>query len=128
MAKFLDANIILRYLLGDPEADKIEKVFKKQEEIYVADIVIAEVIWTFTSFYKWKKGKIIPRIRTFLSPGFVKADKVLLNKALDYYEEYNVDYVDAYLVALMKDRKERSIYSFDKHFDKIPQTHRIEPK
>lgn len=127
MAKFVDANIILRYLLGDPEAEKIEKIFQKRKEIYVADIVIAEVIWTFTSFYNWKKDKFIPRLKTFLTPEFIKADKKLLNRALDIYAKYNIDYIDAYLVASMKKKKVKFIYSLDKHFDKIPGVRRIEP-
>lgn len=128
MTKFIDANIILRYLLGDPEAEKIDKIFQKQEEIYVADIVIAEVIWTFTSFYNWKKEKFIPKIRIFLSPGFINANKRLLNKALEIYEKYNIDFIDAYLISLMEKKKIKSIYSLDRHFNRIPGVKRIEPK
>ena len=128
MAKFVDANIILRYLLDDPEADSVERIFKKQKEIYVADIVIAEVIWTFTTFYKWRKDRFIPKIKSFLSPGFIKADKKMLNEALDIFEKYNIDYIDANLISLMEKRKIKSIYSFDRHFDKIQDIRRIEPK
>ena len=128
MAKFVDANIILRYLLDDPEADSVERIFKKQKEIYVADIVIAEVIWTFTTFYKWRKDRFIPKIKSFLSPDFIKADKKMLNEALDIFEKYNIDYIDAYLISLMEKRKIKSIYSFDRHFDKIQDIRRIEPK
>lgn len=128
MTKFVDANIILRFLLDDPEAEKVEKVLQKKEEIYVADIVVAEVIWTFTSFYKWRKEKFIPKIKSFLSPDFIKADKKLLNKALDIFEKYNIDYIDAYLISLMGRKKVKSIYSFDSHFDKIPKVKRVEPK
>jgi|SRR3990167_7044453 len=128
MAKFVDANIILRYLLGDPEADSVERIFKQQKEIYVADIVIAEVIWIFTTFYKWRKDKFIPKIKSFLSPDFIKADKKLLNEALDIFEKYNIDYIDAYLISFMAKKKVKSIYSFDRHFDKIQDIRRIEPK
>ena len=128
MAKFVDANIILRYLLGDPEADSVERIFKQQKEIYVADIVIAEVIWIFTTFYKWRKDKFIPKIKSFLSPDFIKADKKLLNEALDIFEKYNIDYIDAYLISLMEKKKVQSIYSFDRDFDKVQSVRRIEPK
>jgi len=128
MAKFVDANIILRYLLDDPEADSVERIFKQQKEIYVADIVIAEVIWTFTTFYKWRKDRFIPKIKSFLSPDFIKADKKILNEALDIFEKYNIDYIDAYLISLMEKKKVQSIYSFDRDFDKVQSVRRIEPK
>ena len=128
MAKFVDANIILRYLLDDPEADSVERIFKKQKEIYVADIVIAEVIWTFTTFYKWRKDRFIPKIKSFLSPDFIKADKKILNVALDIFEKYKIDYIDAYLISLMEKKKVQSIYSFDRDFDKVQSVRRIESK
>ncbi|OGM11244.1 hypothetical protein A2V80_03380 [Candidatus Woesebacteria bacterium RBG_16_39_8b] len=128
MAKFVDANIILRYLLDDPEADSVERIFKKQKEIIVADIVIAEVIWTFTTFYKWRKDRFIPKIKSFLSPDFIKADKKILNVALDIFEKYKIDYIDAYLISLMEKKKVQSIYSFDRDFDKVQSVRRIEPK
>ena len=128
MAKFVDANIILRYLLDDPEADSVERIFKKQKEIFVADIVIAEVIWTFTTFYKWRKDRFIPKIKSFLSPDFIKADKKILNVALDIFEKYKIDYIDAYLISLMEKKKVQSIYSFDRDFDKVQSVRRIEPK
>ena len=119
MTKFLDANIVLRYLLGDPGFEEIKNVLVREEDLYIADIVIAEVIWTFTSFYKWKKDKFIPKLRTFISPGFIKAEKKLLNRALDLYEVNNIDYIDAYTIALMEKMKVRSIYSHDKHFEAL---------
>lgn len=126
--KFIDANIILRYLVGDLEAEQIEKFFQKQKEFYVADIILAEVIWILLSFYKWKKDKFIPKIKTFLTPSFIKADKRLIENALTIYAENNIDYIDAYLVALMKKNKSKDLYSFDRDFDKIPGIRRIEPK
>jgi len=72
MASFIDANLILRYLLNDPEAESIEKLFQKQEELILSSLVIAEVIWTLTSFYRWKKPKIIPPLLSLIKLPFIK--------------------------------------------------------
>jgi len=52
----------------------------------------------------------------------------LLEKAVDYYLYRNVDFIDAYIVALMEKLKISDIYSFDKkHLARINTINRIEP-
>ena len=127
MASFIDANLILRYLLNDPEAESIEKLFQKQEELILSSLVIAEVIWTLTSFYRWKKPKIIPPLLSLIKLPFIKADKRLILNALEIYHQHNIDYIDAYLAALMNKRGAKILYSYDKDFDKIKPITRRKP-
>ena len=121
MASFIDANLILRYLLNDPEAESIEQLFQKREDLILSSIVIAEVVWTLTSFYHWKKDQIIPPLLSLIRLPFIKVDKNLILNALEIYHQHNIDYIDAYLVALMSKRKVKTLYSYDKDFDKIKQ-------
>lgn len=127
MASFIDANLILRYLLNDPEADSVEQLFQKQEELILSSMVVAEIVWTLTSFYHWEKDKIIPPLLSLIRLPFIKADKSLILNALEIYHQHNIDYIDAYLVALMNKKRVKTLYSYDRHFDKIPGITRREP-
>ena len=127
MASFIDANLILRYLLNDPEAESVEQLFRKQEDLILSNLVVAEIVWTLTSFYRWRKDKIIPPLLGLIKLPFIKADKNLLLSALEIYHKHNIDYVDAYLIALINKRKIKTLYSYDKHFDKIKHIPRREP-
>jgi len=126
--KFIDANFVLRYLLGDPQAEKVRKVLESGEPLYMPEIVFAEVVWTLTSYYKWKKGIITDVLSKFLVLGNIKTDKKLLIQALEIYRSANIDYIDAFIAAFMFKKGNKEIYTFDKHFDKIKGIKRIEPR
>lgn len=128
MADFIDANLLIRYLLNEPKAELVEKLFISGKKLYLTDIVLAEVIWTLTSFYRFKKEKFIQPVLDLLAQGFIEANKKLLKNALEIYGRYNVDYIDAYLAASVLESKGKKIYSFDRDYDKIPGIHRVEPK
>ena len=128
MSKFIDANIVLRFLLNDVGATKVERLLRKEDSLYLADIVLAEIVWTLNVYYKKDKKEFISQLKDFLLQDSIKADKKLLLATLEIYEKEKIDYIDAYLVALMKKRKERNLYSFDRHFDRIFGIRRIEPK
>lgn len=128
MKRFLDTNIIIRYLLDGPEASAIEKILKGKAELILADIVIAETVWTLLSHYKWRKEKIIPPLQSLLRLESIQANKNTLLEALQIYSNHNIDYIDAYLTVLMKKEGADAIYSLDRDFDKIPAVHRIEPR
>lgn len=125
---FLDSNIILRYLLGDSKASKVERILKDKKILVISDIVIAEVVWTLGRFYKWPKGKIVQFLLVLLKNGNVEFNENTIFPTLNTFLKYNVRYTDAYISVTMRQSKVKSIYSFDKDFDKIPEINRLEPK
>ena len=125
--RYLDSNVILRYLLDEPQASSIEKILRKKEKLILLDIVFAEVIWILGRFYKWKKEKIIVVASGLLKLNNIKANNKLLLRSLEIYGNQNVKYTDAYIAANMLTKGKGSIYSHDKHFDKISGIGRIEP-
>lgn len=125
--KFLDSNIILRYLLGEPKASSIEELLKGKHKLILLDIVFAEVIWTLIRFYKWRKDRVISFTSSLLKIENVLVNKNLLLKSLEIYKNHNIKYTDAYIVASMAEKGVKQIYSFDRDFDKIPGVRRIEP-
>src|SRR3989344_1655210 len=77
----VDANVIIRFLLNDhPRLSPIAtslfyKAQKKLINVYLDEVILAEVIWTLSSFYKIKKADLIENIEKFLSQDWVVSKK-----------------------------------------------------
>ena len=121
---FLDANVILRYLLNDiPEqADAVDELLKEAEEgkilLRTTALVIAEIVWTCESYYELPKEEIRDKVLAILStPGLEVENAELLAEAAILYVEKNVDFIDAYNACWAKREGIRFAYTFDlKHF------------
>lgn len=124
---WIDANVILRYLLNDHQefSQKAQKIMLEAEQgrlkLLVAPITIAEVVWTLESFYKIPRKEIADILSAFVCADGIKAeeeDVVLF--ALKSYKESNVDFIDAYLSHHMAKLGNRKIFTFDKkHFSRL---------
>lgn len=129
MVKIIDANLILRYLLGDREAGKVEKLLRSKNKLLLSDVILAEIVWVLDSYYKWNRFKIVESLVMLIKLPSIVCNKFLLAETLTIFgSQRSFDFADAYSVALMKQSKIRDIYSFDKDFDKIPKVNRLEPK
>ena len=131
--KFIDTNIILRYLTGDDsqKAKKSEQLFQKtstgQETLYTSTLVIAEVVWTLEKFYKLRKDQIVACIQKILNtPHFECDEKDVLMTAIGLYQLKGIDFIDAYNAVIMETKSIDTVYSYDLHFDLIPPLKRIE--
>ncbi len=132
--KFLDTNIILRYLtLDNPsKAQKCEILFQRvasgKEILFTSTLVIAEVVWVLEKAYKLSKTEIGGLIQKILNTPHIECDeKDVLMAAAGLYQLKNIDFIDAYNAILMQGRKITAIYSYDTHFDNIPPLERVEP-
>lgn len=129
MPRAIDANLILRYLLDDPEAPRVEKLLKdERKKLILPDVVVAEVVWVLDSFYKWDRKKIAQFVTSLLHLETIQSNEALLTAALDIFRDKKVDFVDAYLASLAHKGEIKGVYSFDKDFDKIPKVRRLEPR
>ncbi len=134
MRGYVDANVILRFITGDPPemAAHSAALFRSVENgdtvLLVDEIVIAEVVWVLESFYHYKASDIAPVVREFLLQEGVEAEgKAIILEALSLYETRSVDFADALIAAQMHKRGIEHIFSFDAHFDRIPGVRRIVP-
>jgi predicted nucleic acid-binding protein len=124
---YVDANLILRFLVGDPPemAEQAARLFQAVEAgqvtLIVDDITVTEVVWVLQSFYKHAPVNIAAAIRDLLlHTGITTDDKDTLLYALSLYETKNVDFADALLAARMQKRRIEAVFSFDNHFDQLP--------
>lgn len=131
---YVDANVILRFLVGDPPemAEQSARLFQAVEDgtvsLVVDEIVVAEVVWVLASYYHHTAREIAPVLRTFLlQEGIEARERDTLLLALSLYDTENVDFADALLAARMRARGIQDLFSFDKHFDRLEGIRRISP-
>ena len=131
----IDANVILRFLTNDlPDqanqaASLLKKVENKQEQVFLPDIILADIIWILEGYYKQSREQVRDWIIAILSlPGLEFPSKKVAFNALDIYVENRIDWSDAFTAGQMIAQGITEIISFDKHFDSIKGIIRIEPK
>jgi predicted nucleic-acid-binding protein len=124
LTHFVDANIILRFLLNDHPvlSEKAKQIFKDAENgksrMYVDEVVLAEVVWVLTSFYKIDRLKVVESINLFLSSKWVVSkDKSTLIATLHTFEKTSLDYIDCWVLA-KAERLHLPITSFDEALKK----------
>ena len=123
MINILDTNIILRFIVGDNEEQKIKarKIFLDAEKgkinLQIKTVVIAEACYVLESFYKKEREEIANSMEVFLSQKWLKVeDRLPLTSMWRWYRE-KLHFVDSFLVASSKFNKYR-ILSFDKKLTK----------
>jgi len=134
MARFLDTNILIRYLTND-DPDKaalalalLNRVAEGTEQVVTTPLVIFETIFLLQRTYKLPKVDIREKITTILAlQGVQLAERTLCLTALDYYVEQNISYADAYNAAWMQGEGIAEVYSWDREFDRVAGLTRIEP-
>lgn len=131
MAKLVDANLIIRFLIKDnpTQSEAAQKIFiSLKESLILHDIVLTETVWTLLSVYKLTKQEIVEKLLKILELKNIVANHSLLINSLLLFRDYNISFIDAYLLAYSGDQKLEGIYSFDKGLDKIKKVKRFEPK
>lgn len=130
----IDANVILRYLTNDlpDQATRAGELLKKVEagieEVFLPDIILADIIWILEGYYKQSRTQIRDWVTIILSlQGLEFSDKNIALDVLDIYVEKGIDWSDAFTASQMSDRGITEIYSFDKHFSRVDSITRVEP-
>ena len=132
---FVDTNLFIRYLTNDDPtlADRVEQLLDDAAagsvQLVTTELVMAESVWVLESSYRLTHAQIAPLIRGILAtPGMDVINGDLVSKALVMYELQNIDFVDAYIAALMEKQGIKDIYSFDrKHLSRVTTINRKEP-
>lgn len=134
--RFLDANVILRYLTRDhPDHSQrayafLQRVEAGEIEVTITEAVIAEVVHVLSSktLYNVSRTDIQDQlVATLTLKGMRLRAKGTYIRALDIYATTNLDFVDALLVAQVEQTKDAVVVSFDRDYDKTPSVTREEP-
>lgn len=129
MARVLiDTNLIIRYLVNDnpQKTEEIEIFLRNKIKKILPDIIVAEIVWVLSSFYKLSKISVLEKVRALINIEHVQCNKILLEETISLWEEYNISFIDSYLAATGK-QKHLKIYSYDEKFDKVKGITRRKP-
>lgn len=136
--RFLDANIIVRYLTRDDEAKAqacyrlLQRVESGEEELFTSEAIVSEVVYVLSS-QRVGYGLSHEDIRARLLPilalrGLRLPQKRVYVRALDLYAwSPFLDFEDALAVAHMEHQGITEIVSYDRDFDRIASLERVEP-
>lgn len=130
MSAFVDTNILIRHLTGDPAdmAARATAFLAGADELLLADLIVAETIYVLESFYQAPRSQVADAMRSLLAmDSVVTVDPSLLLRAVEVYEMDRLDFAEAYLVAQAESTGVRDIASFDKAIDRVKTVRRIEP-
>ena len=130
MSAFVDTNILVRHLTGDPAelAVRATRYLEVESALLLADLIVAETVYVLESFYEAPREQVAEAIRSLLAfHSIISVDPALLLRAVEVYETDGLDFADAYLVACAESTGVNLVASSDKSLDRVGTIGRIEP-
>lgn len=131
MTAFVDTNILVRHLTGDPpaQARRATRYLEEADELLLPDLILAEVAYVLESYYEVPRLQVAETLRAVLSFRAIRVvDARLLQRTIEVYELHGVDFADAYLVASAEHTGVGVIASFDRGIDRVGTVRRDEPR
>lgn len=130
MTAFLDTNVLVRHLTGDPPtlATRATRFLATADELLLTDLVVAELVYVLESFYEVARPRVAELARAVVAfPAVRVADEELVLRAIEVYEVDRLDFAEAYLVAHAERSGVGVVASFDRSIDRVGTVRRIEP-
>lgn len=130
MSAFVDTNVLVRHLTGDPPemAARATAYLNSASDLLLADLVVAETMSVLESYYKAPRVQIAETMRSLVALGsIITVDPALLLRAIEVYETDRLDFAGAYLVANAETTGVNKVASFDKSIDRIRTIERVDP-
>jgi len=129
---WLDANVVIRHLTGDPPdmAADAGRLMREAEEgritLHLHPITVAETVWVLSRGYGFDRQAVAGAVRSFLRARGIRCEASdMVISALDDYESLNVDFMDALLARRAAASSAPLCYTFDtRHFRRLRVTSR----
>lgn len=117
MRKLIDANVILRYLLGDHRQMSLDASRIIEGGAFTLPEVIAEVVYVLKGVYKIDRSEVGKTLIEFLDEVAIENQDVIC-EALSLFSETSIDFIDCILIARHRILGDE-IVSFDKKLNKM---------
>ena len=130
MTAFVDTNVLVRHLTGDPPdlAMRATRYLAGADELLLPYLILAEVAYVLESFYETPRAQVATTLRAVLAfPAIRVLDADLLQRAVEVYEVHRLDFADAYLVASAERTGIGVIATFEQAIDRVDTIRREEP-
>jgi len=126
MVYFVDTNIFIRILVKEDERSFHEcfqffqRAYSGKIKIITSSLVLAEVHWVLSSFYRFEKDKTIEALQNILNTRVRVKDGSNVSFALEMFRNTNVKLTDAFIASHpLIEKRRATIVSYDKDFDKL---------
>lgn len=135
--RFLDTNVILRYLTKDhtdhsaAAQEVLQQVADGDLLVTTSETIIAEAVYVLSSrgLYNLSRSEIRRHLSNILRlQGMILPTKQTYARALEVYASTSLDFEDALSIAHMEALGITTIISFDRDFDRFPAINREEPR
>lgn len=130
MSAFVDTNILVRHLTGDPPAmaTRATACLAEASELFLTDLIVAETVYVLESFYEAPREQVAAAMRSLVSMrSVVTVDPALLLRSIEVHENDRLDFAEAYLVACAESTGVGRVASFDRAIDRVDTVDRINP-
>ena len=122
--KVVDANAIISLLLGNERAHFerarafFEEVREGTQSAYLPAAVVAECVYVLTKFYEVSRDDAADKLLALLDYRGIIAESPAIRPALTLYRGHKVDFVDALVAAVAKERG-YGVFSFDRDLERL---------
>ena len=130
MSAFVDSNLLVRHLTGDPpdQARRATAYLRSEQQLVLVDLIVAEVVYVLESVYAVERERVAELLRAVIGfPAILVADEALLLRTLELYEQYRIHFAESYLAACAELSGVGTVASFDRAIDRVPTARRLEP-
>lgn len=126
MVYFVDTNIFVRILVKEDERSFREcfqffqHAYNGKIKIITSSLVLAEVHWVLSSFYRFGKDETVEALQNILNTRVRVKDGSSVSLALEMFRNTNVKLTDALIASHpLIEKRRATVVSYDKDFDKL---------
>lgn len=128
LSAFLDTNVLIRHLTGDPpdQARRATRLLRTGKGLILTDLVVAECVYVLRSVYRVDIATIAMMLRAAFALQSIEVPALpILTRALELLEDGKLSFVDSYLVACAEQSGVGAVASFDRAIDRTESFRRI---
>ena len=122
----IDTHVLLRLLLDDDAAQGarldawLSTLPAAAGQVHLADVVLAESIWTLASVYRQPKAELLKALRGLLTePIFAFEHRAAVQAAVDAFESASCGFADCLIVAKNQALSCTGTVSFDQRMGRL---------
>lgn len=122
---WVDTSVLVRFLTKEPPAlaararSLMARAASGELRLRVASLVVAEVVWVLSSYYRLDDASVAERVSELLAADGVDAEEEeAVLESLRVMQEKNVSFVDAYL-AQRGGAAGEAVATFDRDFARL---------
>ena len=125
MSGFLDINVLVRYLTGDPPelSEKVTQIIDGEHELHVTDVVLEETGCVLMSVYRVPRDVVVDQLLAFMqkrniSP-FGLGKDVVLQALLLCRPSGRESFSDAMIWAAARSSRNKVVYSLGARYPEL---------